>query len=176
MKMFRFVLILTFIGSGISVLSMILWPLMAPTMREMMANGEYAAFPGMDEAMMADTKGAIEQFLAIPAYYFIIMALLYALSLAGAIYMWRLKMRGFHLYTVAQLLLIVVPVLLLGRSFFDLGNAMMSALFIIYYYFTLRMLTADTVSEPAPYSDAPNQDSSDGDDDDGDDDDDDDDE
>lgn len=41
--------------------------------------------------------------------FFFFNTLLYAVSLAGAILMWRLKKTGFHLYTASQLLLLILP-------------------------------------------------------------------
>ena len=139
MKMFRFVLILTFIGSGISLFSSMMAPLTMPMMKELIESGQYP--------MPQEMQGVFDQIFAIPTYYYIVTALLYALSLSGAILMWRLNKRGFHLYTIAQLLLIVADVVILGSGFFNLGGVMITLFFVIYYYFTLRILTASPVED-----------------------------
>ena len=125
-------LILTFIGSGFSLMGMAMWALMGPTMQEMIATGQ--------APMPAEFKGMMDIVTNIPRYFFIIETLLYALSLTGAIMMWRYKMIGFHLYSVAQLLLIAVPPLLMGKMFFNLGEAMLTLCFIVFYFTALRQI------------------------------------
>ena len=73
--------------------------------------------------------------------FFILNGLLYGVSLVGAIFMWRLQRYGFHLYTIAQLLLIALPVFFIGKNSFDLGNLMITLFFVTFYFFALRNLT-----------------------------------
>ena len=54
--------------------------------------------------------------------------------------MWNLRRIGFHLYTLSQLLVLVVTVLFLGKEHLLLGDVMFTLLFVIYYYFSLRRL------------------------------------
>ena len=73
--------------------------------------------------------------------FFLLNGLLYGVSLIGAILMWNLKRYGFHIYTIAQLLLIVLPVLFIGKDAFDMGNLMITLFFVTFYFFALRNLT-----------------------------------
>jgi hypothetical protein len=41
--------------------------------------------------------------------FFFLNAFLYAVSFAGAIWLWQMKKNGFHLYTASQLLLLILP-------------------------------------------------------------------
>jgi hypothetical protein len=41
--------------------------------------------------------------------FFFLNAILYGVSFAGAILLWRMKKLGFHLYTASQLLLLILP-------------------------------------------------------------------
>lgn len=82
----------------------------------------------------------VEQLLETPRSFFFCNALLYALSLTGAILMWNLRKGGFHLYTLAQLLVMIVTLLFLGRERLPLGDIMFTLLFVVYYYMALRNL------------------------------------
>ncbi|MEI6062062.1 MAG: hypothetical protein WCR72_15275 [Bacteroidota bacterium] len=41
--------------------------------------------------------------------FFFLNALLYAVSFAGAVFLWRMKKAGFHMYAASQLLLLILP-------------------------------------------------------------------
>ena len=124
--------VLTFIGSGFSFLSQIfsftLYDIIPDFYRET-ANSFSGVFgKSYSEAasMIADT------FASIPRYYFIILACVYALSIAGAILMFLMHKIGFHLYIVSQLLILGLPLLII-HSGFNLFNLLLSLLFIILY-------------------------------------------
>jgi hypothetical protein len=51
----------------------------------------------------------IEMLLSAGRAFFFLNAILYAVSFAGAILLWRMKKAGFHLYTGSQLLLLILP-------------------------------------------------------------------
>lgn len=82
----------------------------------------------------------VEQFFETPRSFFLCSALLFALSLTGVILMWNLRKSGFHFYTLAQLLILLVTLLFLGRERVPLGDIMFTLLFITYYYIALRNL------------------------------------
>ncbi len=134
----RIVLVLTFIGSGFSILYFLTMGIMLPFMQEMRDSGalqEMLEAMGEPYQMMAE---AYDMFLAMPQAYFLVGAVLYVLSLTGAIMMWRLRKNGFHFYTTAQLLLIVNALVFLGRVGVQVGDVMLTVLFVVYYYFALR--------------------------------------
>ena len=128
----RIVLVLTFIGSGVSALSFLSTGIMLPLMQEMRDNG-MVDFSGV----MAE---AYDMFLAMPQSYYLVGAVLYALSLTGALMMWDLRKNGFHFYTIAQLLLIVSALVFVGRMGVQVGDVMLTVLFVAYYYIALRGL------------------------------------
>ena len=84
----------------------------------------------------------IEQLMETPRSFYLFSTLLYAMSLAGLALMWNIRKNGFHLYTLAQLLLLLVTVLFLGRERLALGDVMLTLLFIVYYYMAMRQLDA----------------------------------
>ncbi len=51
----------------------------------------------------------IEMMLSAGRVFFFLNAILYAVSFAGAVLIWRMKKTGFHLYTASQLLLLILP-------------------------------------------------------------------
>ena len=115
-----------------SFLSYMLMALLLPQMKEMLA-----ANPTLLPGEMAVT---MERMMEVPRLFYAGCSLLYALSLTGVILMWNLRPSGFHCYTLAQLLLLVVPVLFLGREYLGLGDCMMTILFVGTYYLMLRGL------------------------------------
>ena len=84
----------------------------------------------------------IEEMLETPRAFFICSALLYAMSLCGIVQMWNVNKAGFHMYTLAQLLLLLVTVLFLGRERLALGDVMLTLLFVVYYFIAMRQLDA----------------------------------
>jgi len=114
--------ILTFIGSGINLTSGFLVSLFYD---------EFIAV-GSDIARQFDIPG-IEMILQAKPVFFWVSSLFYLMSLTGAWMMWNLKKTGFHIYTIAQILLIISPMYffhLPGPFIFDL---ILSGIFIILY-------------------------------------------
>lgn len=128
----RCVLVLSIIGSGYMLLSSLLSALFLPAMAQFLEAGSVA--------MPEEFQVAMEMLLHTPRSFFALSALLYALSLTGVILMWNLRPNGFHCYTLAQILLLILPVLFLGKDRLALGDIMLTALFVGYYYFTLKQI------------------------------------
>lgn len=128
----RIVLVLSMIGSGFMLLNYMLYGLMLPSMRTLYYSGSIT-FPG-------EFTTYIESILDTPRSFFLCCTLLYAMSLAGVIIMWKLRKSGFHLYAMAQLLILLVTLLFLGRDHLSLGDIMLTILFIAYYYIAFRAL------------------------------------
>ena len=128
----RIILVLSIIGSGFSFFGNLMTGLMFPTLKTMFEAGTMA-FP--DEMTVY-----MERMFSIPRQYFLYSALLYGMSLAGVIMMWNLRKSGFHLYTLAQLLVLLITMLFLGKEYVALGDIMFTLLFIVYYYIALRNL------------------------------------
>jgi hypothetical protein len=65
--------------------------------------------------------------------------------------MWKLRRSGFHFYAIAQLLMLVLPLLFMGKGFLGLGDVMFTALFLLIYYLQLKSLGAfdgDNTADP----------------------------
>ena len=88
-----------------------------------------------------------ERAAAIPRMFYAAMAILGLLSIAGCILMWNLRRSGLHFYAIAQLLMIVLPLLFLGKGYLGLGDIMFTALFLLVYYIQLRKYGAFDLTE-----------------------------
>ncbi|MCF8415853.1 MAG: hypothetical protein K9G40_06395 [Crocinitomicaceae bacterium] len=96
--------ILTFIGSGLGVLVFLL-----ATVAFGVVSGMMESIPGMG----ALTAGGIA--------FFAISLILSAVSLFGAIQMWKLKKMGYYMYVGAGVVSFVLPIVMLGLPFNVMG-------------------------------------------------------
>lgn len=89
-------------------------------------------------------QGAImfEQQLAKPQWYCLLCTALDIISMVGMVLMWKLRKNGFHFYALSKLLLIMLPLLFLDRTFIALGDIMIAAFLIVYYFLQLRSINA----------------------------------
>lgn len=140
--LFRILLVFSIICSGTNCLSNLSMGLMLPAFQQQ--------YPMLEQTMQSNTqmaemfemmKAHYEQVIFdTPRAYYIIAFVLYAISLAGVIMMWRLRKNGFHYYAVAQLLIIIVTILYLGKAYMNIGNLMFTILFLVLYLSLLRSL------------------------------------
>jgi len=133
--LFHILLVITFIFAGLSAFSYLMTALLLPTMQHIYADNP-SILPEQFSLMM-------QQMLDTPRGYFLGAGLLYTLEVLGAAFMWRLRWTGFHCYTLARLLLLLLPALFLGRGFVGIGDIMMALLFVAVYYMLMRQLTSN---------------------------------
>ena len=125
-----FLCVLTFIGSGFSLLSNLIMPMFAPLLLEMVQGSSAASMPGV-----LDTY---EQMATIPVWQFYLLALFCATSILGAIYLFKMKKIGFHIYTISQLTQLFIGLFIIGGTFkptpFSIFiTALFIGLYAIYY-------------------------------------------
>jgi hypothetical protein len=122
--------ILTFIGSGLNLLSSVLITVF------------FNAFQVVAEDISkAFDLPAMDMLLNAPPAYFLVSSLLYALSGAGSLEMWKLRKRGFHMYAISQVLLIMMPMYffkLMAPSFADI---IFSGIFVMLYSVNLKHMS-----------------------------------
>ena len=122
--------ILTFIGSGLNfVSSLFIGAFLNQFVPVAQDIAERFKLPGLDVI----TEGK-------PVFFFV-TALLYAITVGGAILMWKLRKNGFHIYTIAQILQILAPMYfyhLPSPSFID---KIISGTFILLYATNLKLMT-----------------------------------
>jgi hypothetical protein len=74
-----------------------------------------------------------------PLYFTLLMAL-FAISLTGAIRMWKLHRDGFYLYVFAQLSILFIPVVWIDLQALSATNAIFTAVFVLGYSFHFKVL------------------------------------
>ncbi len=118
--------ILTFIGSGTSMLVNGFLFLIFDQVREVFEQQGSYQFMGSEIDL---------SFLAnISSWFFLWMGLAQFISLSGAFQMFQLKKRGFHLYAIAQIILLIIPKLFIPSLPFPFLEMMISAVFVLLYY------------------------------------------
>ena len=139
-------LVISFVNTGIYLFSELVSGLTLPLMAQY-----YEAHPDL---FPDQWNIMLERVLRIPQWYYLLSALLDVASVVGLVLMWRLRKNGFHCYTLSKLLLMLMPMLFLDRSYVGLGNMMLAVLFIAYYFFLLRSLDAFKQGGTPPLSPA----------------------
>ena len=121
--------ILTFIGSGMQLLS------------SLIIAGFYDIFVQIahDFAEKFHNPG-FDQFSEVRPVFFLVSAILYAGSVAGAILMMNMKKSGFHVYTIFQILLIIATMYFMHLSRPDALEVLFSGLFIFLYSMNLKFM------------------------------------
>ncbi len=72
--------------------------------------------------------------------FFTILMVFYALSLTGAIRMWKLHRDGYLFYTISQLAILFVPVILINWAAFSFTNSIFITVFVIGYGLNLKKM------------------------------------
>lgn len=119
--------VLTFIGSGISSVSFLMvyfsYQEVIPLIYELSE-----AFPG------------VELFAKAGKNFFLTGFILYFLSLFGGLLMWQLRKPGFHFYTAAQIMIVLLPVVYIKGFPFPFLEASVTAIFILLYSRFLKIM------------------------------------
>lgn len=76
----------------------------------------------------------------ISPLYFTVLMVLFALSLTGAIRMWKFHKDGFFLYTFSQLTILFLPVIWINWNAFSTTNAIVTGVFIVGYGLNYKSL------------------------------------
>ncbi len=134
-ELLKVLCILTFVGSGLSLFSNLIMFMSIDIVREYYENG---MFDFLAEDM--DT-GVLEILFSINASYFIFQALLFSLTIYGAYLMWGLKKYGFHIYAIAQILLLILPQVFLPSLPFPTFELIISLIFITLYAKNLQHMS-----------------------------------
>lgn len=122
--------ILTFIGSGMNIVSNILIALFLDAFKIFAEDiSETFNLPGM--LLFLDAKPV----------FFVSNAILYGISLAGAFQMFRLFKRGFHLYTISQILLLMAPMVFFKLPVPSILDLLLTGIFIILYSINLKHMS-----------------------------------
>lgn len=136
--------VLSFLNAGLQFITNIFYFLSYNVMQEIGQSEEYQE---LMEKLMPDAEemeGVMQAQLAVSRPSYLIQALLFVVSFIGVFYMWKLQKKGFHIYSIAQILMLIVTALMVvpvtGASM--AGPVVLTAIWIgiyfIYYRKTLQ--------------------------------------
>ena len=146
-------LVLSLINAILQFFSSLGMWITTPVMNEMLANGEleesmapFLTLMQMDETATQAFWEVLENRLTINPLYYLFTALLYIGSLIGVIKMFKLQRTGFHIYSIAQMLLLIVSVIYVystqgSAGFFN--EFLMTVMFILIYHLYLKRIEND---------------------------------
>jgi hypothetical protein len=122
--------ILTFIGSGMNAFSNLMVFIFFDASMSVAAQlVKSLNVPGM------------ELFLDARPAYFAATAAINALAVAGAIRMWQMRKQGFHIYAVAQILVILAPMYFFRLPGPDFFSIILSGGFVLLYGSMLKKMS-----------------------------------
>lgn len=131
-----FFCVLSFINAAFQVLSGMVVFLMFDVFKNIFGSEEYIE---MMENAGIDIEAAGNPFdaaFSVRRIYYFLSALLYVFSFIGALDMWKLQKKGFHIYTIAQILILIITAIFVvnvtGASIW--GDVIYTAIFVIFYY------------------------------------------
>ena len=120
--------ILSFIGSGLAGFSNITIALAYHDLDEIIAVSGID-IPGLDNILSAGRS------------FFFVNFVLYSLSFTGVYNMWKLKKIGLHIYSISQIMLLIIP----SFYFLDMGfptiAVLVTSMFIILYASNIKHMT-----------------------------------
>jgi len=119
--------ILSFIGSGLAAISNLFIFL------------SYDEMVNLTEEINLDLP-EFEMMMSGGTRFFFTGFILYSISLFGAIFMWKLRTIGFHLYTGAQIFIIALPVAFIPAYPFSMLSVLVTAAFLIGYAVHLKLM------------------------------------
>ncbi|MCB2219815.1 MAG: hypothetical protein KQI35_05410 [Bacteroidetes bacterium] len=123
-----FLCTLTFIGSGMASFVFMM------------------VYLSYDEMLIAmdDFKGQFPELVNIfrgGRQFFIASSILYFISLMGAIQMWKLKKIGFHIYTAAQIFVLILPMALIDSSMISVFEIFITLAFVSGYFSQIKHMS-----------------------------------
>ena len=125
--------ILSFVGGGFMLLSNLVYSVSYDLINTMVQNNEIPK-------TFSSIKENLEITLAAGRGFFIVGVFLNIASLTGVILMWNLIKKGFHVYTIAQILMIISILYFVKGQGFPTGELLLSAVFVSFYAINLKAM------------------------------------
>ncbi len=123
--------VLSFIGGGMSIFSNAFLYFYNDEVKQLVESGALQSF--------SDMNLNLDLLLSISKDFFLLQALTNILSVFGVYLMWNLNKAGFHFYTIAQIILLIIPKLYLPGLPFPWFELSLSLLFVYLYAKALKM-------------------------------------
>jgi len=127
--------VLSYIGSGLSLFSNFLIFIIYSSFVEFFSEADLSEFSSSFDSDMLLTF--IE---SSGRMYFLISAGLYLLSLSGVYLMWHLRKNGIHFYAIAQIALLLLPLIFISSNLSILPGLILTGAFILMYSRYLKLM------------------------------------
>ena len=140
-------LVLSFINACWNIFSSLITLIVKPRITEMLHNGEFEKmmqpFATKDEEFAKAMNESMQMFSQIDSKFYIILLILFIASLVGVIKMFKNDKRGFHIYSIAQICMLIdnsMFVYPLQHPSPFLSDMMLTAIFILLYYLYFKRM------------------------------------
>ena len=132
--------VLSFINAGFQFLANIFWFLAYNAMKELGQNEDYLEMMEKFSPNNNQFESTLQAQLAVNRINYLLMALLFVASFYGVLQMWKLQKQGFHIYSISQILILIVTAVFVtsvtGASI--VGPAILTAIWIGIYFIYYR--------------------------------------
>jgi len=122
--------ILTFVSSSLGILSALTTPFLAEYMIEL-----FNSTPGFENMLTPEMISVLQA----GWFYYLMVTGFTIMSLFGAIYMWKLQKIGFHMYTIANIIIYCLPSIIVGLPFHMIG-LIFPGMFVALYALNLKIM------------------------------------
>lgn len=122
-----FIAVLSFIGGGFSFISNFTIYSLYHEVIQAIEDGQVMELPNVDMNMVSDLL------VSSGRVYYLIVALVYLVSLFGVYKMWHMQKRGIHFYAIAQIVLLILPLLFIDTNLSVFPGLIITVLFIYIY-------------------------------------------
>lgn len=132
--------VLSFINAVFQFISNIFWFLAYNTMQSLGQDEDYLELMEKFSQGNDQIEATMQSQLAVSRVSYLLTALLFVASFYGVLQMWKLQKRGFHIYAIAQILILIVTAMFVtsvtGASI--IGPVVLTAIWIGIYYLYYR--------------------------------------
>lgn len=157
-------LVLSFLNACFSIFSNVVMYFFTPMMSEMIKSGQLEEIMGSvmtsaNEETRTEMMNSMTMLSNIKPVFYLIMLVLFIASLIGVIKMFKWDKRGFHIYSIAQLLMLIASSVykypLMQPSPF-MTDLLLTAMFILVYYLYFKRMemtnrTDSNIEKPNPF-------------------------
>ena len=135
-------MVLSFLNACFNIFSNVVMYFFTPMMSEMIKNGQLEEMMGSfmtsaNEEMRTEMMNSMSMLSNIKPIFYLMMLVLFIASLIGVIRMFKWDKRGLHIYSIAQLLMLIASSVykypLMQPSPF-MTDLLLTAMFILVYY------------------------------------------
>ena len=132
--------VLSFINAGWFTLANLITFLSYNFMKSLSSDENYLEMMEKFAPDMDEFEATMQAQFAVSRVSYLLQALLYIGSFIGVLYMWRLQKKGFHIYAISQILLLIVTATFVtsvtGASIW--GSVILTAIWIGIYFIYYR--------------------------------------